>query len=67
MNATKQKFVVNRKGKPVQVLIDIDDFEKMMEELEELDCIRSFDEAKKGKYKVVPFLKAIEEIENGKK
>ncbi len=67
MQLTKEKFIVNKKGKPVEVVLDINDYEKIIEELEELDCIRSFDEAKKSTDKKISFVKAIKEIESKRK
>jgi len=63
MTITKEKYIVNKNGKPVQVVLDISDFEKILEELEELDCIRIYDEAKKKNEKPVPLKRALKEIE----
>ena len=43
----KTQFVMDGKGKKVGVLLLIKEFNKMIDELEELDDIRSFDAAKK--------------------
>ncbi|VUT26413.1 MAG: hypothetical protein MOIL_01549 [Candidatus Methanolliviera sp. GoM_oil] len=50
------------------MLIDIGDYHKILEELEELeelDSIRAYDEAKASDDEVIPYEKAIEEIPNG--
>jgi PHD/YefM family antitoxin component YafN of YafNO toxin-antitoxin module len=67
MTITKEKFIVDRNGKPVQVVLDISEYEQILEELEELDCIRIYDEAKKRNEKPIPFKQAIKEIESKKK
>jgi hypothetical protein len=43
------------------VLIDTGDYHKILEELEELDSIRAYDEAKASNDEVIPYEKAIEE------
>jgi len=67
MTITKEKFIVNKQGKPVQVVLNISDYEKILDELEELDCIRVFDEAKKNNEMPISFKKAIIEIERKRK
>ena len=67
MTITKEKFIVNKQGKPVQVVLNISDYEKILDEPEELDCIRVFDEAKKNNEKPISFKKAIIEIERKRK
>ena len=67
MTITKEKFIVNKKGKPVQVVLNISDYEKILEELEELDCIRVYDDAKKSKEKPIPLKQAIRAIESNRK
>ena len=44
----KTQFVTDKQGKKVAVLISIRDYKKMIDEIEELDDIRTFDKAKKG-------------------
>ena len=65
--ATDERYVVDKKGKPVSVLLDIRAYRKMLEELEELAAIRAYDAAKASGDKVVPFDKAIAEIERARK
>jgi hypothetical protein len=67
MTLTSERFIVNKKGKPVQVVLDISDYEKILEALEELDCINLYDEAKRRKDKKIPFSQAVREIENKRK
>jgi hypothetical protein len=49
------KFIKNKKGEKVSVVIGIKDYEKMMEELEELEDIRAYDEAKQSGEPNLPF------------
>jgi PHD/YefM family antitoxin component YafN of YafNO toxin-antitoxin module len=65
--ATNERYVVDKKGKPVSVLLDIRAYRKMLEELEELAAIRAYDAAKASGDKAVPFEKAVAEIERARK
>jgi len=64
---TNERYVVDKKGKPVSVLLDIRAYRKMLEELEELAAIRAYDAAKASGDKAVPFEKAVVEIERARK
>jgi hypothetical protein len=45
------------------VLLPMADWERIVEELDELDDIRAYDEAKAGPQETVPFEQAVREIE----
>jgi len=47
MGAPGQQFITDDQGKKVAVILPIDEYKKMMEELEELEDIRLYDQAKK--------------------
>ena len=59
----KERCVVDAGGVPVSVLLDIEDYRRLMEELEELESIRAYDAAKASGDKAVPFEQAVAEIE----
>ncbi|MEA3459767.1 MAG: hypothetical protein U9R11_03685 [Chloroflexota bacterium] len=61
--AIRKRYVVDEKGTPVSVLLDIHDYRKILEELEELAAIRAYDAAKASGSEIIPFEQAIEEIE----
>jgi PHD/YefM family antitoxin component YafN of YafNO toxin-antitoxin module len=63
MVAARERYVVDEKGNRVGVILDIRDFERMLEELEELESIRAYDRAKASGGEAVPFEQAVEEIE----
>jgi PHD/YefM family antitoxin component YafN of YafNO toxin-antitoxin module len=63
----KEQYIVDEKGNRVGVLLDIKDFQKLMEELEELEAIRAYDAAKASGDEVIPFEQAIAEIESKRK
>lgn len=54
------KFLTDEHGKKISVVLDIEEYEKMLEELEDLDDIRAYEEAKASGETPVPFRKAAE-------
>ncbi|HEX8127501.1 MAG TPA: hypothetical protein VF527_00130 [Pyrinomonadaceae bacterium] len=63
MSAFKENFIVDENGSRVGVVLDIADYRKLLEDLEELDAIRAYDEAKASGDEAIPFEEAIAEIE----
>lgn len=63
MASHSERFLIDEEGHRVGVLLDIADYEKMLEELEELDSIRAFDAAKASGDEVIPFEQALQEIQ----
>ncbi len=48
MRATKERYVVDEDGTRISVLLDIEDYHRLLEELEELESSRAYDAAKAG-------------------
>jgi prevent-host-death family protein len=46
MQATRPRYIVDEKGKKVAVVLDMDEYERLMERLEELADVIAYDEAK---------------------
>ena len=59
----KENYVVDDKGNHIGVLLDIKEYNKLLEELEELDALRAYDSAKRSGDEAIPFEQAIDEIE----
>jgi hypothetical protein len=57
------QFLTNEKGEKIAVIIGIAEYEKLLEELEELWAIRELEEANASGEVPVPFKEAIERIE----
>ena len=55
MPKTKSRYITNDKGKRVGVILDIDEYQKIMAELEELADIRACDGAKASDDEAIPF------------
>jgi len=63
MVKVKERFVVDDQGKKMEVVLPIDEYEKILEELEELESIRAFDTAKAEADEALPADQAFAEIE----
>lgn len=64
---SKVKFIKNKKGEKVSVVLDIKDYEKLMEELEELEDIRAYDAAKASGEKPIPYEQVLKDITRSQK
>ena len=61
------KYIVDGKGNPVSVLLDVRLYRKMLAAVEELDAIRAYDAAKNSLDEAIPFEKAVREIEKSRR
>ena len=66
MNPFKARYIVDEKGSRVGVLLDWDDYRRLLEALEGLESIKAYDAAKASDEERIPFDKAIEEIEHSR-
>ncbi len=57
------KYVTDHKGKKVSVIIPIKEYRKMLEELEELEDIKAYDQARSSGEELIPAEKVFYEIE----
>ena len=63
MPTVNEGYVVDEDGARVGVILPIEDYRKLLEELEELESIRAYDAAKSSGDEVIPFEQAVREIE----
>ena len=56
------QFLTNKDGEKIAVVISIEEYEKLREQLEELDEIRAFDEAEASGEAAVPFERTVSEF-----
>jgi hypothetical protein len=63
MNILKEKYITDDSGNRVGVILDIKEYYRMLDELEELECIRAYDTAKASHDQAIPFEQAVAEIE----
>ncbi len=59
------QYVVDENLNRQAVLLPVAEWEQVVEELEELDDVRRYDEAKAGPQESVPFEQAVREIQHG--
>ncbi len=66
MHVFKERYIVDEKGDRIGVILDIADYQQLLEELEELECIRAYDAASASDDEAIPFEQAIAEIEQNR-
>jgi PHD/YefM family antitoxin component YafN of YafNO toxin-antitoxin module len=59
------QYVIDKKQKTKAVLLSIEEWEEVLDALEELDDIHAYDAAKSGDLNSIPFDQAVREIEAG--
>ncbi len=59
----KERYVVDAQGRRIDVILNVKDYYKMLDELEELESIRTFDLAKASREEAIPIEQALAEIE----
>ena len=64
------RYIADENGKPMSVILPIEEYEGMLGELEELEDIRAYDEAKaaleRSEDEVIPLDQAMREVREGK-
>jgi hypothetical protein len=61
------KFIKNKKGQKVSVVLDIREYEKLIEDAEELEAIRAYDSAKESGGTPIPYEQVLQRIEDSRK
>jgi len=59
----EKRYLTDDQGNRTAVVLDIEDYNRILDELEELEDIRAYDEAKMSDEKRIPAKQAFEEIE----
>ena len=59
----KERYVTDENGNRVAVVLDMEDYRKLLEDLDILESIRAYDAAKASGDRPIPFEDAIAEIE----
>ncbi len=66
MSAVHERFVTDRDGKRTAVLLDMDEYAKLLRELEELESLKAYDAAKSTYDEALPLEQALAEIEKNR-
>ena len=65
-----KQFITNEDGERTAVVLPIDEYEELMERLEDAEALREADEAlgelERGEDEVIPLQQALREIQEGK-
>jgi len=61
------KFIKNKKGQKVSAVLDIREYEKLVEDAEELEAIRAYDSAKEEGGTPIPYEQVLRRIEDSRK
>jgi hypothetical protein len=61
------QFLTNEKGEKIAVVISLEEYEKLMEELEDLEDIRAAEEARASGETPIPLEQALEENRRNRK
>jgi PHD/YefM family antitoxin component YafN of YafNO toxin-antitoxin module len=67
MAGHEEQYVVDKNGNRVSVVLDVEEYQKLLQDLEELDSIRAYDRAKASGDQVIPFEQVVTEIEMNRK
>lgn len=62
----KERYVIDENGNRVAVMLAMEDYQKLLEELDLLESIRAYDVAKASGDEAIPFEEAIAEIERNR-
>jgi hypothetical protein len=63
----RRQFLVDEKGEKIKVVLAIEEYERMLDQLEELESIRAYDDAKAAGDEAIPFDLAVREIESSRR
>ncbi len=63
MITLNEQYLVDAEGNRIKVVLDLADYQRLLEALEELDDLRAYDEAKASADEAIPLEQAIAEIE----
>lgn len=66
MSGLKERYLVDEAGNRVAVVWDIQEYEKLLDALEELEAIQAYNAAKTSGDEAIPFEVAIAQIEQAK-
>ncbi len=59
----RQRCLVDEEGNRVAVVLDLDEYRKMLEQIEELEDLRAYDAAKASGEAPIPLEQAVSEME----
>jgi len=64
---SRVKFRPTKKGQKISLELSVKEYEKLLDDLEELDAIRAYDAAKGSGETAIPFDQAVRQIDRSRK
>jgi len=61
------RFIVDDSGQRIAVVLEVEEYERLLRASEELDDLRAYDRAKDTSDDVIPFDQAVREIESSRR
>lgn len=58
----KERYIVDENGNRIEVILALEDYQRLLTELEELESIRAYDAAKSSGDEDIPFEQAVSEV-----
>ncbi len=65
--AKEHQFVLNKHGEKVAVVLSIEEYEELLEEIEDLQAVREYEKAKASGETPIPLEQALTEIRRNRK
>ena len=62
-----ERFLVDEEGHRLSVVLDIAEYQAILEDLEELESIHAYDAAKASGDEAIPFEQALQEIQRSRR
>ena len=62
----KTQFITDDAGKKVAVIVPVKDYEKMLDDLDELETLKAYDAIKAGKTEFLPAANVFQNIEKSR-
>lgn len=66
MLVRNERFVIDEAGRRVAALLDMTEYSRLLQDLQELESARAFDAARESGDEAVPFEQAVAEIERSR-
>ncbi len=63
ISETRQRYLVDKQGKRVAIVLDLTEYRKMLDQIEELEDLRAYDAAKAAKERPIPLEQAVAQME----
>ncbi len=63
MIKVKERIVLDENGRKVSVILNVKDYKRLLDYIEDIEDVIAYDKAKSAKREVIPFEQAVKEIE----